>query len=324
MKNPDIRSESTLSRRSALALAGGVAGGLLAAGKPVIAAVGAEGASSDTDDLPVHHIQEILQGEGTVMNGVLTVELDRDDLHVVGPGGIPFKPSWEINSEFYFQPLGEHKAIFNGDICVLPTEANRVIDRILANGLTMMAFHQHFFDLRPMVFFIHFRGIGDPLKLARGAADVVSATGTPLPQTMPSHPKTPLDKDELAEILGGSAEVGSDGVVTVSIARKETIILDGVALKPETGVSTTVAFEPLDDEGEKAAVAPDFALIASEVNPVFSIMRKQGFQIHCLYNQETAESPQLYFSHQLAVGNALDLARKIRKGLNLTNSDFMS
>jgi hypothetical protein len=198
-----------------------------------------------------------------------------------------------------------------------------VIDRILENRFTVMAFHQHFFELSPMVFFIHFRGIHHPLKLARGAVNVIRATGTPLPQTMPSNPTTPLDKDELAEILGGSAQVGGDGVVTVSIPRRETIMVDGVALKPETGVSVTVAFEPLDDDGH-AAVAPDFALIASEVNPVFKEMREQGFQIHCLYNQETAESPQLYFSHQLATGNALDLARKIRNGLNLMNMDFMS
>jgi hypothetical protein len=83
-----------------------------------------------------------------------------------------------------------------------------------------------------------------------------------------------------------------------------------------------VAFEPLDDK--KTAVAPDFALVASEINPVMQLMRSQDFTIHCLYNQETAETPQLYFSHQLAVGDAYDLARKIRKALERTNTRFKS
>lgn len=82
---------------------------------------------------------------------------------------------------------------------------------------------------------------------------------------------------------------------------------------------TTVAFEPLGG-GQRAAVAPDFALMAAEVNSVMRVMRRHGFAIHCLCNQETAEQPQLPFSHQLAVGNALALARKVRRGLDRTNS----
>jgi hypothetical protein len=74
-----------------------------------------------------------------------------------------------------------------------------------------------------------------------------------------------------------------------------------VHVKPEMGVEHTVNFEPLG--GGRTAVAPDYALISSEINPVMSIMRRHSFAVHCLYNQETAETPQLYFSHQLAVGS---------------------
>lgn len=330
MANSGLPWRELISRRRALTLAPGIAGGLCVASTPLAAMRSLSRDDDDDDhdrdhdhehDLPVADIQDVLQSEGTVMDGVLTVEQDRDDLAVIGPDGIPFKPSWEINNQLYFQPIRGKKAIFNGDICVLPSESNYVIDEIIENGLVFMAFHQHFFELSPQVFFIHFRGIGNPVELAEGVANVVRATGTPLPQSLPSHPTTPLDPNRLADILGGTAEVGSDGVVTVSVARKETIVLAGVPLKPETGVSHTIAFEPLDGDAHVAA-APDFALIASEITPVASVMRRHGFVIHCLYNQETAEHPQLYFSHQLAIGNAYDLARKIRDGLNRTNSAF--
>ncbi len=51
-------------------------------------------------------------------------------------------------------------------------------------------------------------------------------------------------------------------------------------------------------------------------------MREQGFTLHCLYNQETAETTQLYFSHQLAVGDAYELAARVRKGLEKANKKF--
>jgi Domain of Unknown Function (DUF1259) len=50
-------------------------------------------------------------------------------------------------------------------------------------------------------------------------------------------------------------------------------------------------------------------------------MRHAGFEIGCLYNQETSEHPQLYFAHMLATGDPQSLAVKIRRALDLTNSD---
>ena len=46
-------------------------------------------------------------------------------------------------------------------------------------------------------------------------------------------------------------------------------------------------------------------------------MRAQGWDIGCLYNQETAEQPQLYFDHMVKSGDAYQLAQEIRDGLDL-------
>lgn len=271
--------------------------------------------------LPVSQIQSILQAQGTVMNGVLSIEFDRTDLPDVTQHGIPFKPAFEINGTVALQPLRGGQALLNADVALLPSETNPFIDALLAHHLVFQAFHQHFFDLTPMVFFIHFRGIGDPLTLARGTAAAIKTTATPLPQTMPAHPTTPLDTQAIGQILGAMPMVGEDGVVTVTIPRADTIHLGGVVAKPETGpVAPTVAFEPLPDG--RTVVVPDFAMIASEVQHVMRVMRGQGFVVNCLYNQETDESPQLFYSHQVAVGDAVDLARKVRRGLNQTNLKF--
>jgi hypothetical protein len=103
------------------------------------------------------------------------------------------------------------------------------------------------------------------------------------------------------------------------VPRRDTIMLGGVQISPYLNIATSIAFEPLGN-GNQAAAAADFSMIASEIQNVIGVMRKQGWETGCLYNQETDEHPQLYFSHQAKVGNAIDLAHEIRKGLDQTNS----
>jgi hypothetical protein len=130
--------------------------------------------------------------------------------------------------------------------------------------------------------FIHFRGEGDPLDLARGVFNVLKATATPLPQTMPANPTPSLDADRLASILHGDAQVGDEGVVTVSVSRTDTIVIDGIRVSPEANISTEVQFKPLSPSGSSAAVGPHFSLESSEVQPVVSLIGQQGWFVGCL------------------------------------------
>lgn len=196
-----------------------------------------------------------------------------------------------------------------------------MIDAIHANGLIFQAEHQHYVNLDPQVWFIHFRGLGRPLQLARSVRKVLEATSVKLPQKMPNHPTTPLDEKRLEKILGGTAEVGGSRVVTVSVNRTDRIVIGGVHLSPEANISTPVEIKPLDPNGSRAAVGPDFALTSPEVQPTIRTMRRHGLQIGCLYNQETDEHPQLYFSHMLAVGDPYRLAEAVRDGLDHTKSE---
>jgi uncharacterized protein DUF1259 len=301
---------SQLSRRNLL-----LAGGTAALAATVLTGAATPAFASGTA-LPAEEMQEILQADGMVSDGVLEVDIDRSDLHVTGPAGTPFVDGFQIQHELYFQSLGSGKAIFNGDVALRPSETQRVIDGIERQGLVFQAFHQHLYDLTPMVWFIHFRGVGEPLDLARKVHRVVKLTSTPLPQHSPAHPSTPLPADKLAAILGGDASVGDNGVVTVTVTRKTPVLLGGVRVKPELGVSTSVQFQPLGHG--QAAVVPDFSMTASEVNPVTQTMRRQGWDIGCLYNQEIDEQPQLFFSHAFKRGDAVRLAHEVREGLEHT------
>jgi hypothetical protein len=126
-----------------------------------------------------------------------------------------------------------------------------------------------------------------------------------------------LPSARLATILGGQAQIGENGIVTVDIDRANTEILGGHAVKPGLGVATSVEFQPTGHT--RALVVPDFGMTAEEIGPVTRTMRSLGWYDECLYNQETAEFPQLYFSHMAKQGNAVKLAREISAGLNRMN-----
>jgi hypothetical protein len=329
------RSSGSFSRRGVLALGGSFSGALVAAGAGTAFGASRLGSplgagspiirvgDSDNDQLPVHQIEAIMQASGHVSeSGVLSVEIDRNDLTNVTRNGVPWLPSFQVNGTAYFQALGDGRAILNGDFALLDKETNPFIDALLDNGLIFQAFHQHYYDLTPQIWHIHYRGVGDPLQLAQAIFNSIRrATSTPFPQPPPPQ-TTPLPANELGKILGGSVEIGDNGVVMVSVLRADQITLGGIPIAGDEGIALEVAFEPLGDG--RTVVGPDFSMTSREVMPVTRVMREQGWDNNCLYNQETAEYPQLYFSHQVKIGDAIQLAREVRKGANQSDLMFSS
>ena len=306
------------SRRQALRLGGAVGG--LAAAAPLLGTVSsstAEAATSSSAGLPVKLIEQIIEVQGMVTDGVLQIEIDRDDISDVHKEGVPIKPAFEINGTVCFQALSDGSVMLNGDMAFKAEELNPAIDQMLKHDLVWQAMHQHLWGLQPMVWFMHFRGRGSARKLAEAVRAVLSVTSTPLPQAPPEHPTTPLDAKRLSKIIGQPATVGASGVVSIDVPRRDRIILGGVHISPELNVFTPVGFEPLG--GSKAVVVPDFGMTASEIQKVTAVMRAQGWEQNCLYNQETAENPQLYFDHMFKVGNAYQLAQEVRRGLEQMN-----
>lgn len=312
-----------LTRRRALKLGAGVTAGLIGA-----CTIGNRAAwGSDNDGNPEgtapgdgarDHIQNILNAEGSVSDGVFTVEIDRNDLTGVMWHGVPITPSFQLNGSFVFQSLGGTSILMNADFCLKPEELNPWIQTLADYGITVQAEHQHMYDFDPLVWFVHFRAAGDEEWICRGVKDALSKTSTPFPQSKPNNPTTPLPAREIGAILGAKPQISSDGVVGYNIPRKETMWLGGHKINPYLNVQTNIYFQP-HGGGQDAIAIPDYGMIASEINNVFKYARGKGWDIGCLYNQETDEQPQLYFSHQAKVGGSIELAREIRGALNMTN-----
>ncbi len=148
------------------------------------------------------------------------------------------------------------------------------------------------------------------------AMQVVRATATPPPQKPPANPTTPLPDQQIGDIIGGKASVEDDGVVAVMVTRSQTFVEAGVVLRPRLNVLHKITFQPLEESGSKANCEVDFAMLAGEVNPALTTARAAGFEIHCLYNQQIAIDPNLFFSHTLRSGDPIELARGVRKVLD--------
>jgi hypothetical protein len=281
---------------------------------------GKGGKGGGSNSLPEQQIEQIINAKGEVENGVLDIELARHDIgSVAGPEGVTFTPAFEINGDIFFQPVSHGQVFLNGDLALPESEVQNFIAALLRNGLVFQAFHQHL-PMNPQIWFVHFRGLGDPLALARGLKAALNTTTTPFPQAPPQNPTTPLDPKRLEQILHGHASVGDEGVVTVWVYRKDKITIDGVTVNPQANVSTNIEFRPRGSS--TADVVPDFSMTGEEVNPVVSLMRNQkNWYQGCLYNQETEEQPQLFFDHMLKSGDAYQLAQEIRQGLDLTDSE---
>jgi hypothetical protein len=311
-RNNDVANGS-LSRRRVL----GMASGLLAtAPTGAIPAAGAV-ARSTSVSLPAADLERIIGADGHLSNGVLGIDIARDDIHA-SLRGIRFLPGFQIQHELTFQSIGHGQLMCNGDLALHGSETPRVLDAFLAADLSVQAFHQHWYDLQPQVWFVHFRGVGAPAALARRVRSVIDCTATKLPQTAPRNPRTSLPAKRIATVLGGEAVVGENGIVTIDVSRTHGVRLGGIPVRPDLNVSTSIQFQPLG--GGRAVAVPDFAMTADETQPVLSVMRKAGWDVGCLYNQETDEDPQLYFSHMVKTGEPLTLAAEIRAALNRTAS----
>jgi uncharacterized protein DUF1259 len=282
-------------------------------------------ASGSSSQLPVKQIEQIVGAQGELTGGVLDITIARTDIgDVRGPLGVTFTPAFEIHGELGFQPVGKNQALLNADMALLEPETNPFVAALLQHGLVVQAFHQHL-PMAPQVWFVHFRGVGDPIALARAARAALDVTHTRLPQPPPPRPTTPLDAQRLSRILHGQATVGADGVVTVTVLRTDRIVLDGIRVAPQCGISTRIEFKPSrkDDDASKAnaQVCPDFSMTAAEVVPVIKRMQLEHHWFQgSLRNDETNQQPQLFWDAMVKEGDAYQLAQEVRSALDLTRS----
>jgi hypothetical protein len=263
-------------------------------------------------------IGKALGKEGTVQpDGVYRIGLPRTDLKVT-LDGVSLKPAFALGGWLAFEPAGEG-ALVMGDLVLLESEVNPVMQRLEQSGIDITAVHNHLLRSKPATMYMHVMGQGDPVKLAKQLHDGLSVSQTPLeaPSATGSTSKSGLDAAAIDKIIGAEGKANG-AVLQYSLLRAEEIVAHGLPIPPALGTAIAINFQPTGSG--KAAITGDFVLIASEVNPVLKALRENGIEVTALHSHMIDEQPRLYFMHFWANDDAQKLARGLKTALDLLNS----
>lgn len=90
--------------------------------------------------------------------------------------GIPVSSFLGFNTWAAWQGTQERAAVA-GDFAMLENEVEPVIKALVENGIEVVAVHNHMVHEQPRIFFLHYWGVGNPEKLARGFKAALNETG---------------------------------------------------------------------------------------------------------------------------------------------------
>jgi hypothetical protein len=254
-------------------------------------------------------IERALGKPGVAMAGdVYRVPYPRTDLNVT-VGDVKVKPGFALGSWAAFKAKGAN-AVVHGDLVLLDSEINPVISALQQHNFDITAVHNHLLGESPSVMYVHYWGEGPAASLAASLKDALSRSKTPL-TSAPAPAAAAADDlpaDEIQQVIGLKGTVAG-GVLGLAQPRPETIQMMGVTLPPSMGMATAINFQSAGNG--RVAATGDFVMQADEVNKVARSLRQHEINITALHNHMLHGTPELYFMHFWAEGDA----RKIAAGL---------
>jgi hypothetical protein len=229
---------------------------------------------------------------------------------------VRIKPALALGSWLALRDMGDHAEVM-GDLVLTQQEVNPVLSRLLEGGLTITALHNHLLRSTPGTMYMHVHGTGDAVKLATVLRRALSASHTPTSAPAPATSQAiALDTNALDASLHGKGKV-SGGTYQFSFPRAEQITEGGMPVPVSMGLSTAINFQPTIKG--RAVATGDFVLIASEVTPVLTELRRHGIEVTALHNHLVGEQPRLFFMHFWGNADAATLAQRLGAALDNMN-----
>jgi hypothetical protein len=137
--------------------------------------------------LDTKKLDEILGHNAEMSKGVYKYTIGRPDVQLK-EHDVPVSTFLGFNTWAAFQGTPE-KAAVAGDFAMLEDEVAPVIKALVENGIEVVAVHNHMVHEQPRIFFLHYWGVGNAEKLAKGIKAALDQTGK-----SNSMPKKPMNK----------------------------------------------------------------------------------------------------------------------------------
>jgi uncharacterized protein DUF1259 len=259
-------------------------------------------------------IDKAIGRSGQVMPGdVYRVGFPRTDLKVT-VGTVSVLPGLALGSWAAFKAAGTG-AVVHGDLVLLDSEINPVISALQQSDFQITAVHNHLLNETPSIMYVHYWGQGSAVTLAQAVREALGHSATPIsPPTAPATPPPALPVDAIEQAIGLHGTV-ANGVLSFAQPRPEPIQMMGVTLPPSMGMATSINFQSTGTG--KVAATGDFVMIADEVNNVARSLRSNDIAITALHNHMLHGTPELYFMHFWAEGDAGAVASGLKGALAL-------
>jgi hypothetical protein len=266
-------------------------------------------------------VLKTLGKSGDFKDGVLKVNIPRNDVRVT-IDGVATPTPFGFGGWLAMTKGSGGMDVMMGDLVLLEDEVNPVMSALLENGLEVTALHNHFFFENPRMFYMHVHGHGKPADLARMAKPALDLIG----KTPPQHHSSAtggaadvsagaLDTAKIAKVVGHDGEQNGQ-IYKITIGRPDIALQEmGATINARMGLNTWAAFFGSD---EKAEIAGDVAMLATEVTPVLKALRANGLNVVAIHNHMIGGQPPVYFLHYWGKGPAERLALGFRAALEET------
>jgi hypothetical protein len=228
-------------------------------------------------------------------DGVRRFGWPRTDLHVTRDG-VAIEPALALGSWAAFEGMPGGEVMAMGDLVLLGPEVNPVVSALQAGGVEVLAIHNHLIGETPRILYLHFAGKGAAPEVAKTLKAALEKTATPLAASGAAAALSPAEAaafQRVEEALGRKGSMAGR-VLQVSLPRAETVRDNGMEVPNSMGMANAMNFQVV---GERVATTGDFALVASEVNPVIHELRSRGIEVTALHSHMLAETPRLFFLH---------------------------
>ena len=129
-------------------------------------------------DLDTAQLDQIIGVKGKANGGVYQFGVPRRD--PIKQDGMDLSPAGPLGvaTGIGFQPTGGGKAAITGDFVMTAEEVNPVIMALRTHGIEVTALHSHMLGEEPRLFFMHFWGNDDAVKLAKGLRAALDKTAS--------------------------------------------------------------------------------------------------------------------------------------------------